>query len=78
MEKSNNEPIQKVEVHSCYINILADFLEVLKNEDYKVLRENGYEFEYQNGFLREWIDDLQNNFCKPLMKYDRDTQITLE
>jgi hypothetical protein len=77
MEKSNNEPIQKVEVNICYINILADFLEVLKKDDYKALRENGYEFEYQNGFLQEWVDDMQTDLSK-LIDFDHDAEIVLE
>lgn len=68
---------EKVEVSICHINILSDFLEILKKDNYKVLRENGFEFEYQEGFLQDWINDMLENFCKPLIEYDRDTEIIL-
>ena len=71
------EKLKIIEVGICHINILSDFLQILKKNDYQTLRENGYEFEFQEGFLQEWIDDLLENFCKPLIEYDKDTEIIL-
>ena len=68
----------KVQVGICQVNFLQDILQAIKNEDYQLLRDFGYEWEVNNGFVEEWIDDLLENFCKPLIKYDKDTEIVLE
>ena len=70
--------MEKVQVGICQVNFLQDILKTIKNEDYQLLRDFGYEWEVNNGFVEEWIDDLLENFCKPLIKYDKDTEIILE
>jgi hypothetical protein len=70
--------MKKVEVAICYVNLLEDFLNILKDKDYKILREYGFEWEVENGFMEMWINDLLDNFCKPLIEYDKDAEIILE
>jgi hypothetical protein len=70
--------MKKVEVGICYVNLLEDFLNILKDKDYQILRDYGFEWEVEEGFMEMWIDDLLDNFCKPLIEYDKDTEIILE
>ena len=70
--------MKKVEVAICYVNLLEDFLNILKDKNYQVLRDYGFEWEVENGFMEMWINDLLDNFCKPLIEYDKDTEIILE
>lgn len=74
----NKENVKKVEVGICQVNLLSDFLNILKENDYKILREHGFETEVEDGFMEMWINDLLDNFCKPLIEYDKDTEIILE
>jgi len=67
----------KVEISICYVNMLSDILNIQKRNNYELLRENGYENEYLDGDLQNWIDEILENFCKPLIKYDKDTEIIL-
>lgn len=61
-----------------YVGLLMDILRALKDTDYQILRDYGYSNEIEDGFVEMWIDDLINNFCKPLIAYDKDTEIILE
>lgn len=70
--------MKKLELGICYVSLLTDILLALKNKDYQLLRDYGYEREIEDGFVEIWIDDLLENFCKPLIKYDKDTKIILE
>lgn len=70
--------MKKVELGICQVNMISDFLNILKEDDCKILRKYGYEREVENGFAKMWIDDLLDNFCKPLIEYDKDTEIILE
>jgi hypothetical protein len=70
--------MEKVELGICQVNLLADLLNIAKYENYQFLRDYGFEFEIDNGFMEMWIDDLLENFCKPLILYDKDTEIILE
>lgn len=70
--------MKKVEVGICQVNLLWDFLNILKDKDYQILRNYGFEREVEDGFMEMWIDDLLDNFCKPLIEYDKDTEIILE
>lgn len=70
--------MKKVEVGICQVSLLTDILLALKNKDYQLLRDYGYEKEIENGFVEMWVDDLLDNFCKPLIAYDKDTEIILE
>lgn len=72
------EKVKEVEFGVCQANILSDFLMILKKNDYEVLRKNGYEWEYANGFLQTWVDDLVENFCKPIIEHDEDVKIILK
>ena len=68
----------KINVGICYVSLLNDILLALKSNDYQLLRNYGYEKEIKNGFMKMWIDDVIENFCKPLIAYDRDSEIILE
>lgn len=68
----------KVQLGICYVSLLTDILLALKNKDYQLLRDYGYEREIEDGFMEMWINDLLENFCKPLLAYDKDTKIILE
>lgn len=70
--------MKKVEVGICQVNLLWDILHIVKHNDYEILREHGFEMEVEEGFVQMWIDDLLDNFCKPLIEYDKDTEIILE
>lgn len=70
--------MKKVEVGICQVNLLWDFLHILKDKDYQILRDYGYGMEVEQGFMEMWINDLLDNFCKPLIKYNKDTEIILE
>lgn len=70
--------MKKVEVGICQVSLLTDILMALKNQDYQLLRDYGYANEIKDGFVQMWIDDLLDNFCKPLIKHDKDTEIILE
>ena len=70
--------MKKVELGICHVNLLADFLKMLKKDDCKILKENGYKTEVEEGYAEKWIEDLLNNFCEPLIEYDKDTEIILE
>ncbi len=70
--------MKKVEVGICYVSLLTDILLALKNKDYQLLRDYGYQKEIEDGFVEMWVDDLLENFCKPLIEYDKDTEIILE
>ena len=70
--------MKKVEVGICYISLLTDILLAVKNKDYQLLRDYGYEQEFEDGFVQMWVDDLLENFCKPLIKNDKDVEIILE
>lgn len=70
--------MKKVEVGICYISLLTDILLAVKNKDYQLLRDYGYEQEIEDGFLQIWVDDLLENFCKPLIEHDKDVEIILE
>ena len=70
--------MKKVEVGICQVNLLSDFLNILKDKDYQILRDYGFEREVEDGFMEMWINDLLDNFCKPLIEYDKDTEIILE
>ena len=70
--------MKKVEVGICQVSFLTDILLALKNKDYQLLRDYGYEWEVNNGFVKDWVDDLLEKFCKPLIKYDKDAEIILE
>lgn len=70
--------MQKVEVGICQVNLFEDILHILKDTDYQILRDYGYASEIEDGFMEMWINDLLENFCKPLIAYDKDTEIILE
>ena len=70
--------MKKVEVGICQVRLLTDLLNIIKYEDYEFLRDYGFGFEIDNGFMEMWINDLLYNFCEPLIKYDKDTEIILE
>lgn len=70
--------MKKVEVGIVQVSLLTDILLALKNKDYQLLCEYGYEQEIKDGFVQMWVDDLLENFCKPLIEYDKDTEIILE
>ena len=70
--------MKKVQVGICQVSFITDILLALKNKDYHLLRDYGYEQEIKDGFVQMWVDDLLENFCKPLIEYDKDTEIVLE
>lgn len=70
--------MKKVSLGICYVNLLTDILFAVKNKDYQLLRDYGYEQEIEDGFVQVWVDDLLENFCKPLIKHDKDVEIILE
>ena len=70
--------MKKVQLGICYVSLLTDILLALKNKDYQLLHDYGYASEIEDGFVEMWIDDLLENFCKPLLEYDKDTEIVLE
>jgi hypothetical protein len=70
--------MKKLELGICYVSLLTDILLALKNKNYQLLRDYGYEREIEDGFVEVWINDLLENFCKPLIEYDKDTEIILE
>jgi hypothetical protein len=70
--------MKKVEVGICQVCLLDDILRALKKQDYQLLRDYGYEKEIEKGFVQIWVDDLLENFCRPLIIYDKDTEIILE
>lgn len=70
--------MKKVKVGICQVSLLTDILFALKNNNYQLLRDYGYQKEIEDGFVQMWIDDLLENFCKPLIAYDKDTEIILE
>ena len=70
--------MKKVEVGIVQVSFLTDILLALKNTDYQLLRDYGYANEVEDGFVQMWINDLLDNFCKPLIAYDKDTEIILE
>lgn len=74
-DKHNNN---KVQLGICQVSFLTDILLALKNKDYQLLRDYGYEQEIKDGFVQMWVDDLLENFCKPLIDYDKDTEIILK
>lgn len=69
--------MSKVNVGICQVGFLQDILKAVKNENYQILRDYGYEWEVNNGFVEMWINDLLENFCKPLIEHDKDTKIIL-
>ena len=73
-ENNNN----KVQLGICQVSFITDILLALKNKDYQLLRDYGYEQEIKDGFVQMWVDDLLENFCKPLIEYDKDTEIILK
>ena len=68
----------KIQVGICQVSFLTDILLALESKDYQLLRDYGYEQEIEDGFVQMWVDDLLENFCKPLIKYNKDTEIILE
>ena len=70
--------MKKVEVGIFQVSLLTDILMALKKQDYQLLRDYGYGMEIEQGFMEMWINDLLDNFCKPLIKHDKDTEIILE
>lgn len=70
--------MNKVELGICQVSLLTDILLALKKQNYKLLQDYGYVSEIEDGFVEMWVDDLLENFCKPLLKYDKDTEIILE
>ena len=70
--------MKKVEVGIVQVGLLTDILMALKDQDYQLLRDYGYANEIEGGFVQMWVDDLLNDFCKPLLEYDKDTEIILE
>ena len=70
--------MKKVEVGIVQVSLLTDILMALKDQDYQLLRDYGYANEITGGFVQMWVDDLLENFCKPLLEYDKDTEIILE
>lgn len=70
--------MKKVEVGICQICLLDDILRALKKQDYQLLRDYGYEREIEKGFVEMWVNDLLDNFCRPLIIHDKDTEIILE
>ena len=70
--------MKKVEVGICQVNLLADLLNIIKYENYQFLCDYGFEYEVESGFMEMWVNDLLDNFCKPLIKYDKDTEVILE
>lgn len=58
--------------------LLLDILEMLKHNDYEVLRENGFDIEYEDGILEPCIEGLIDDFCKPIIEYGKDVEINLE
>ena len=68
----------RVNLGICYVNLLQDFLNILKDKDYHVLRNYGFEHEVENGFMELWVDDLLNNFCKPLIEHNKDVEFILK
>ena len=70
--------MKKVEVGIVQVSLLNDILMALKDQDYQLLRDYGYAHEITGGFVQMWVDDLLEDFCKPLLAYDKDTEIILE
>lgn len=70
--------MKKVKLGIVDVNLLWDFLHILKDENYQILRDYGFEWEVEEGYMEFWINGLINDFCKPLMEYDKDTEIILE
>lgn len=70
--------MKKIELGICQVNLIHDLLNILKEEDYKSLQEHGYKREVEDGSVKKWIDDLLDNFCKPLIEHDEDIEIILE
>ena len=70
--------MKKIEVGIVQVSLLTDILMALKDQDYQLLRDYGYANEITDGFVQMWVDDLLENFCKPLLEYDKDTEIILE
>lgn len=70
--------MKKVELGIPYVGLLEDILHALKRQDYQLLCDYGYKPEIEDGFVQMWVDDLLENFCKPLLKYDKDIEIILE
>lgn len=70
--------MKKVSLGICYVSLLTDILFAIKNKDYQLLRDYGYEQEIEDGFVQVKVDDLLENFCKPLIKHDKDVEIILE
>ena len=70
--------MKKVEVGICQVSLLTDILMALKDQDYQLLRDYGYANEIEDDFVQMWVDDLLENFCKPLIAYDKDAEIILE
>jgi hypothetical protein len=58
--------------------LLLDILEMLKHNDYEVLRENGFDIEYEDGILEPCMEGLIDDFCKPIIEHGGDIEIILE
>ena len=70
--------MKKVEVGIACVHLLWDLLHILKDKDYQVLRDYGFESEIEEGYMEEWINYWIDEFCEPLIEYDKDTEIILE
>ena len=70
--------MKKVDVGIVQVGLIWDVLQIVKFNDYQILREHGFEWEVKEGFMETWIHDLLDNFCEPLLAYDKDTEIILE
>ena len=70
--------MKKVDVGIVQVSLLTDILMALKNQNYQLLRNYGYANEIKDGFVQMWVDDLLEDFCKPLLAYDKDAEIILE
>ena len=70
--------MKRVEVGIVQVSLLTDILMALKDQDYQLLHDYGYANEIKDGFVQMWVDDLLENFCRPLLAHDKDTEIILE
>ena len=70
--------MKKIDLGICQVSLITDIILALKNKDYQLLRDYGYEQEFEDGFVQMWVDDLLENFCKPLIEHDKDVEIILE
>lgn len=77
-EQPKQKPSKTMDLPICYVHLIEDCLHTIQDHNLYELVDSYDKDEESIKYLKWHIEDVLNDFCKPLDELDEDTEIILE